>query len=210
VAVKRRDLADKKDAYGAVDPSEQRAVTLGTCMWLAFAVINIISQCAFLFSIVLAGHDKNIELLVVFIVSRVVGFILGDAGTAFFLGGIDNDIKLVARAEREKGKLYADLAAAEGDRKRIEAKAETDIKLMEIKVKQEEQDADFLATLKKQTFTRVLQVQNEVLPGATGAQEQLAAPDADAPLTGEFQTLNATGEMVGADGRNQVKMRRLH
>ncbi len=93
--------------------------------------------------------------------SRVIGFILGDAGTAFFLGHVEsNGVSLMARAEREKGKLYADLAEAEGARRLIEAEADSKIKMMEIKVQQERTDADFLAQLKTQTFTRILELSN--------------------------------------------------
>src|SRR6266851_4361439 len=155
LGIKRHEVAERREAYGHVEPAQERMVLVGTLMWLAFAAINVIGQSAFLFHVIAASSDSNLTLLYVFVASRVVGFILGDAGTAFFLGHVDsNDVRLLARAEHERGKLYMDLADAESKRRLLEAEADSKIKLMEIKVQQEQADADFLSRLKEQTFTR--------------------------------------------------------
>jgi hypothetical protein len=160
VAIKRRDLAEKREANGGVVPKREEAeVWFGTLLWLIFAMINIISQAAFLLHVIQSGSaaPSSMNLLYLFVGSRVVGFILGDASTAFFLAKVDNShLKLLARAEREKGALYKDIAAAEGDRRLTEAKAEADVRLVQIKVEQEEQDARFLADLKRQVFADIL------------------------------------------------------
>src|SRR5260221_1793052 len=183
VGIKRRDVAEKKEVYGHADPGDERLLTLGTAMWVLFALINILGQTAFLLHVIASSQNAAMNLLYVFVASRVAGFILGDAGTAFFLGQLDtNDIKLMARAERQRGKLYAELADAEGERKITEAEAEAKVQLLEIEVQSKRHDADFLAGLKRQTFTRILEETNT--PNAQGA---LPAPDDDAPLTGEFR-----------------------
>jgi hypothetical protein len=154
VAIKRRDLAEKRDANGGVPKREEAEVWFGTIVWLIFAVINIISQSAFLLHIIGQSHD---QVLYLFIGARVVGFILGDASTAFFLAKVDSSaLKLIARAEREKATLYKDIAEAEGERQTIEAKAEAEITLIQIEVQAKREEAEFMAALKRQMFTQIL------------------------------------------------------
>lgn len=154
VAIKRRDLTEKRESGGIISKREEAETWLGTCMWLVFAAINIISQTAFLLHVI--GGAATM-LLYVFVASRVAGFILGDASTAFFLAKVDGGhLKLIARGEREKGAIYREIAQAEGERKTIEAKAEADILLLQIKVQQEREDAEFLAELKRQVFKDIL------------------------------------------------------
>jgi len=157
VAIKRRDMAEKRESGGIVTSREEAETTLGTIMWLVFALINIISQSAFLLHIISQSHDPNMTILYVFVASRVAGFILGDASTAFFLAKVDSGhLRLIARGEREKGIIYNEIAKAEGERKMIEAKADSDIQLLQIKVQQEREDAEFLAELKRQVFQDIL------------------------------------------------------
>ncbi|EFH87265.1 hypothetical protein [Ktedonobacter racemifer] len=201
VGIKRHEVAEQREIYGRVDGAQERAVWIGTGLWLVFAAINIIGQTAFLLSIVQSSHDPNMNIMYLFVASRVIGFILGDAGTAFFLGQVDsNDVRLMARAEHERGKLYTELAEAEGKRKLLEAEADSKVKLLGIKVEQEQADAEFLARLKEQTFTRLLQMPT----GAPGGS--LPSPSADLPITGEFQTMNAEGQ---APEQERVRIRRL-
>ncbi len=158
VALKRRDLAEKREVYGAVSKREEGEVWFGTFLWLVFAAINIIGQSAFLLRIVQANPNPgNLNLLYLFIGARVIGFILGDACTAFFLAKVSNSpLKLVARAEREKGAIYADMADAEGKRQIAEAEAEAKILLLQLDVQQKKEDAEFLAALKRRAFASAL------------------------------------------------------
>lgn len=161
LAIKRRDLAEKRETVGVVSKREEAEVWVGTLIWLVFAAINIIGQCAFLMHIIQASGSKDMTLLYVFIASRVVGFILGDASTAFFLAHVDNSrLKLIARSEREKAALYKDLAQAEGDRQLVEAKAENEMLLMQLDVQMKKEEADFIATLKRQMFSEILERRN--------------------------------------------------
>ena len=156
VAIKRRDLAEKRE-MGTATKRDEGEVLFGTIMWLVFAIINIISQSAFLLHIISASHDSNVNILYIFVASRVVGFILGDASTAFFLARVDNSqLKLIARSEREKANIYSEIAKAEGDRQLIEAKAEADIRILQIEVDQKEKEAHFMATLKQQMYQDIL------------------------------------------------------
>ncbi|MGH2507052.1 MAG: hypothetical protein ACRDHZ_06525 [Ktedonobacteraceae bacterium] len=181
VAIKRRDLAEKREANGSVPKREEAEVWFGTFLWLVFAAINIISQSAFLVHIIQSSANPgNLTLLYTFIAARVVGFILGDACTAFFLAKVDNShLKLIARAEREKATLYSDIAKAEGERRLSEAKAEADIVLIQIKVQAEREDAEFLAELKRQAFGDAL-----------NRRKQLPPPDADGPNRTSMRRLN--------------------
>jgi len=158
VAIKRRDVSEKRETWGAVSKREELESWFGTGIWLVFAVINIISQSAFLMHIIMLSGAKDMTLLYVFVASRVVGFILGDASTAFFLAKVDgSNLKLIARSEREKGVLYSDIAKAEGERKLVEEKAEADILLVQIEVAQKREEAEFMATLKRQMFSDILE-----------------------------------------------------
>src|SRR5258708_25309264 len=49
VAIKRRDVSEKRETMGAVGKREEFEGWFGTGIWLIFAVINIISQAAFLY-----------------------------------------------------------------------------------------------------------------------------------------------------------------
>jgi hypothetical protein len=165
VAIKRRDVAEKRETWGAVLKREELETWFGTAIWLVFAVINVISQSAFLMHIIGLSGEKDMMLLYVFVASRVVGFILGDASTAFFLAKVDgSNLKLIARSEREKAVLYRDIADAEGERKLIEEKAEADIMLVQIEVGQKREEAEFMASLKRQMFQDILERRN-ALPG---------------------------------------------
>ncbi len=165
VAIKRRDVAEKREVNGSVSRREEAEVWLGTGMWLVFALINIISQSAFLLHIIQGGHQQSLWLMYVFVASRVTGFILGDAVTAFFLAKVDNSaLKLIARGEREKAALYRDIAQAEGERQLVEAKSEAEISLIRIRVQQEQDDAKFLAQLKAQVFHDILSRRTPAAP----------------------------------------------
>ena len=161
VAIKRRDVAEKRETWGAVSKREEFEMWFGTGVWLVFATINVISQTAFLMHVIGLSHDPNMNLLYIFVASRVVGFILGDASTAFFLAKVDgSNLKLIARSEREKAVLYRDIAAAEGERKVIEEKAEADILIVQIEVQQKREEAEFMVELKRQMFNDILQRRN--------------------------------------------------
>lgn len=161
VAIKRRDVAEKREVWGAVSKREEAEVWFGTGLWLIFALINIISQTAFLLHVIQKSGSTDMTLLYIFVASRVVGFILGDASTAFFLAKVDSsNLKQIARSEREKAVLYRDISAAEGERKLVEAKAEADIMLVQLEVQQKREDAEFLAELKRQTFSDILERRN--------------------------------------------------
>lgn len=161
VAIKRRDVAEKRETMGAVSKREEFESWFGTGIWLVFAAINIISQSAFLLHVISASGSKDLNILYLFVASRVVGFILGDASTAFFLAKVDgNNLKLIARSEREKAALYRDIASAEGERKVIEEKAEADILIVQIEVQQKREEAEFMAALKRQMFDEVLSRRN--------------------------------------------------
>jgi len=167
VAIKRRDVAEKRETWGVVSKREEIEMWFGTGVWLVFAVINVISQSAFLMHIILLSGAKDMTLLYVFVASRVVGFILGDASTAFFLAKVDgSNLKLIARSEREKGVIYSDIAKVEGERKLIEEKAEAGILLVQIEVAQKREEAEFMATLKRQMFNDILERRN-ALPSAS-------------------------------------------
>ena len=161
LALKIRDLSEKREAIGYISKREQRDIYTGVFIWFVFAVINIISQTAFLLHVIQASGSKDMTILYVFVASRVIGFVLGDASTAFFLAKVDNShLKLIARAEREKAAIYRDIASAEGERSVIEAKAEADILIIQLEVKQKIEDVEFLAVLKRQMFDEVLTRRN--------------------------------------------------
>jgi hypothetical protein len=158
VAIKRRDLAEKREVQGSVSKREEGEVWFGTALWLIFAAINIIGQSAFLLRIVQGNPNPgNLTLIYLFIAARVTGFILGDACTAFFLAKVDSSpLKLIARSEREKGTIYADIADAEGKRQVAEAEAECKILLLRLDAQQKKEDAEFLAALKRRAFAAAL------------------------------------------------------
>lgn len=158
VAIKRRDLAEKREMQGAVSKREEGEVWFGTGLWLIFVVINIIGQSAFLLRIVQgSSHPGDVHLIYLFIAARVTGFILGDACTAFFLAKLESSaLKLIARSEREKGKIYKDIGDAESERRIAEAETEARLTLIEIEVQQKKEDAAFLAAIKRDAFRRAL------------------------------------------------------
>jgi hypothetical protein len=174
VAIKRRDLAEKRETMGSVSKREEFESWFGTGIWLVFATINIISQAAFLLHVISASGSKDLNILYIFVASRVVGFILGDASTAFFLAKVDsNNLKLIARSEREKAALYRDIASAEGERKLIEEKAEADILIVQIEVQQKREEAEFMAALKRQMFDDILQRRTALPSGSRSTIRRL-------------------------------------
>ena len=59
--------------------------------------------------------------------------------------------------------LYKDLTQAEGERQLVEAKAENEMLLMQIDVQMKKEEADFVASLKRQMFQEILERRNALL-----------------------------------------------
>ncbi len=157
---------------GSEVPSTMNTLARGLAFgWSALAIVNMIGQVAFL-TILMRTGNLNILVYYAFIATRVFGFIVGDAVTAFLLPQVETDIELVAREDERKGKIYLQIAQSEAERRRKEAQADMTIKKIDIEIQREQRWADFHAELDKLMIQEVLGRQRRLSESQNGPEGQ--------------------------------------
>jgi hypothetical protein len=141
----------EKDTAGAV------------IMWFLMAAINISGQMAFLFYVTRAGSFAKDWPVYLFIGFRVIGVIVGDAYTAFFLSPAPTTIDHVIRHQKAQGDGFTQLTDQHNDRQIKESRAIAQIKQNQRSMKREESDADFIDQMHKMTAQAALRQQSRLL-----------------------------------------------
>jgi hypothetical protein len=124
---RNRVEAEKHAAGVAIGKAERKKKRLAIVFWFLLAATNITGQVAFLWFVT---HPDGVQVdpgtqtfLIVFIVVRVVGMLIGDANTAFVLGDDEKELTQVARDEKQRGEAFTLIAEAEGEYRKNVAEA---------------------------------------------------------------------------------------
>ncbi len=143
--------------------------TVGAVLaWCLMALVNISGQVAFLVLVlkVSSGNplvDTRILPMYFFIAVRVLGVILGDTYTAFFLSPDETTISRVLHMQEAQSKGLMALSESATERKRKESEATLQIRRTEIAIKREEDDANFLSQFQRLNMQLALQRQRQFM-----------------------------------------------
>jgi len=132
-------------------------------MWFIMALINIAGQMAFLFFLTKAGNFAKDWAIYLFIGFRVVGVIVGDAYTAFFLSPAPTTIDHVIRHQKAQGEGFTQLTDQHNDRQIKESRAIAQIKQNQRIMRREESDAEFIDQMHRMTAQAALRQQSRLL-----------------------------------------------
>ena len=132
-------------------------------MWFVMALINIAGQMAFLFFVTKAGTFAKDWPVYLFIGFRVVGVIVGDAYTAFFLSPAPTTIDHVVRHQKAQGEGFEQLTDQHNDRQIKESRAIAQVKQNQRIMRREESDAEFIDQMHKMTAQAALRQQSRLL-----------------------------------------------
>lgn len=159
-------------------------------LWLFLAVVNVTGQISFLVFVTHAGFNLASPAVVglwVFILIRVMGVIMGDCYTAFYLQPSDTNIERVLRAQ--KAQMDGEAALSESDRERMRKDAESQLLIERVRMslESERRNAQFLSRLMTMSMDNTLRMQEEFMGDA---RAQLGSPkntiDAIDPITGQL------------------------
>lgn len=140
-------------------------------MWFVMAAINIAGQMAFLFFVTKAGTFAKDWAVYLFIGFRVVGVIVGDAYTAFFLSPAPTTVDHVVKHQRSQGEGFTQLSDQYNERKIKESSAMAQIESINRHVKREKDDANTIDRL-HQMHTQALLKQQSRLLEIKGPEEE--------------------------------------
>jgi hypothetical protein len=132
-------------------------------MWFVMAFINISGQMAFLFYVTRAGSFAKDWPVYLFIGFRVVGVIVGDAYTAFFLSPAPTTIDHVVKHQRAQGEGFTQLTDQYNERKIKESTAMAQIASIDRHVKREKDDANTIDQLHQMHTQALLRQQSRLL-----------------------------------------------
>jgi hypothetical protein len=129
-----------------------------TWSWLGLAFVSLVGQTAYLLAIAIHG-TLPMWLYYALIATRVLGFTLCDAVTAFFLSQLGTKAEEVARIDELKGRLHVRIAESTGEHKKAAARANMDIVKIDLEIERERRWAAFHAELDKLMIAETLQRQ---------------------------------------------------
>ena len=134
--------------------------TLGglTWSWLGLAFVSLVGQTAYL---VLITSQSRLPFLLFYglIATRVLGFTLCDAVTAFWLSQLGTKAEEVARIDELKGRLHIQIAQSAGEHRKAAAKASMEIVKLDLEIERERRWAAFHAELDRLMIADTLQRQ---------------------------------------------------
>lgn len=132
-------------------------------MWFAMAVINISGQMAFLFFVTKVGSFEKDWPVYIFIGVRVIGVILGDAYTAFFLSPAPTTTDHVVKHQKAQGEGFDQLTDQYNERKIKESNAMLRIEANQRHMKRDRDDADTIDQMHKMNAQALLRQQSRML-----------------------------------------------
>lgn len=143
----RKQARAEKKALGK--PYQENDTVGSVVMWFFLALVNVAGQVAFLIFITNLGKnpfqpDPAVFGMWFFIIVRVLGVLLGDAYTAFFLRPDETTIERVLRVQ--SAQATGRMAIQENRAELAELQAESDAKIrrIAIRVRKEEREATFM------------------------------------------------------------------
>ncbi|MBO0791705.1 MAG: hypothetical protein J2P36_12250 [Ktedonobacteraceae bacterium] len=185
-ARKKRAVEAKAEGREAPDKDTPGAIA----MWTGMALVNVTGQVAFMILVTNVANQAiaSATPIYFFITMRVLGVLLGDAYTAFFLLPPENTISRVLKIQKAQATGFKVLAESAAEQQTIEQRSSIDLRRNQLALKREEREADFMhefsemnmrAALRNQR--RLLEAQETPLELESGEQE-----DPEQPNTGDL------------------------
>jgi hypothetical protein len=166
-AIATFDLSGRKgraiEARRAGLEPPDKDTTGAVIMWFVMAVINIAGQMSFLFFVTKAGSFEKDWPVYLFIGFRVVGVIVGDAYTAFFLSPAPTTVDHVVKHQKAQAEGFELLADQYNARQIKESNAMSQITANQRHMKRDRDDADFMDQMHKMTAQAALRQQSRLL-----------------------------------------------
>jgi len=181
----RKKRAVEAKAQGQQPPDND---TVGAIiMWSAMAAVNVTGQVFFMMLVTDISHKTgaNATPIYFFIVMRVLGVLLGDAYTAFFLLPPEDTLSKILKVQKAQGQGYKQLSESTAEQSRIEQRAEIEMKREKLALRRESREADFMHQFAEMNMESALKNQSKLLAMADGAVPELA-PVAENTGNGEL------------------------
>jgi hypothetical protein len=133
-----------------------------TWSWLGLAFVSLVGQTAYL---LLITSQSRLPLVLFYglIATRVFGFTLCDAVTAFWLAPLGTRAEEVARIDDLKGRLHLQIARSAGEHRKAAARANMEIVKLDLEIERERRWAAFHAELDRLMIAETLQRQRSRL-----------------------------------------------
>jgi hypothetical protein len=155
-------------------PAHLRRTLFGlTWSWLGLAFVSLVGQTAYL---VLITSQSRLPLVLFYglIATRVLGFTLCDAVTAFWLSQLGTRAEEVARIDELKGRLHLQIARSAGEHRKAAAKAKMEIVKLDLEIERERRWAAFHAELDRLMIAETLSRQRARLIEEPPTQTDIA------------------------------------
>ncbi len=183
----RRERAAELRARGRPDTLPGQKSSL--IFWCCLAAVNIVGQMSFLAFITHAGMsltDPNTIGLWLFIVFRVTGVIVGDCYTAFHLLPTEANIDRVLRTQQAQMEGEQRLAASDAERLRKDAESKQAVRRVELSVKREEREVNFMEEWQQMNMRQTLARQQRFMELENRQLRQLLPEEKEPPDTGDL------------------------
>ena len=166
-AIATFDLSGRKsravEAKRAGQEAPDKDTTGAVIMWFVMAFINISGQMAFLFFVTKAGRFDRDWPIYLFIGFRVIGVIVGDAYTAFFLSPSPTKVSHVIKHQKAQGDGFDLLNDASIERQLKESRAQLQLEQNQRTMDRERGDAAFMTRFNDMNAQHMLRQQARLL-----------------------------------------------
>ncbi len=166
-AIATFDLSGRKsraaEAKRAGQEPPDKDTTGAVLMWFVMAAINISGQMAFLFFVTKAGNFHRDWPVYLFIGFRVVGVIVGDAYTAFFLSPSPTKVSHVIKHQKAQEEGFDQLNTAAIQRQLKESRAQLQLEQNQRTMERERSDAAFITRFNDMNAQHMLRQQARLL-----------------------------------------------
>jgi hypothetical protein len=181
------DLSSRKkrvlEAREAGRASRDKDTVGAVIAWCFMALVNITGQVAFLVLITKASPDAVASMgIYFFIIVRVLGVLLGDAYTAFFLSPAETTITRILRTQKAQQEGVKLLSESSMERQREESRLMLEMRRNQNTIAREQSEADFLNEFARMNMRNALESQQRFLQGP---KEQLLSDQVEQE-TGEL------------------------
>lgn len=183
----RRERAAERRARG--EPANLPGKWSSLVFWCLLAAVNIVGQISFLAFVTHAGlslTDPSVIGLWFFILFRVMGVIVGDCYTAFHLLPTEAGIDRVLRAQQAQMEGEQRLATSDAERLRKDAEAKQAVRRVELSVKREEREVEFMEEWQQMNMRQTLARQQRFIELENQQMRQLGIPGEKEPETGDL------------------------
>lgn len=157
--------------------------------WCLLALVNVAGQIAFLSFVTKAGYSLSSPAalgLWSFIILRVTGVLIGDCYTAFHLLPTEANIDWVLRGQKAQIDGEKRLSDSDAERLRKEAESQQTVRRIQLSVKRDEREANFMENWQKMNMEQTLERQRHFIELERQQLRQLPSGEDRQQETGDF------------------------